>query len=338
MKQTVTVAICLLVLGVFATSTFAGSALGLLRGYEDNVLEDEDFEAIAYFDQRTQGWLGVDLSQATPGQYVVPNAAVPTVLISMWNVQRVSYSSSSDVKNPTTNTFTAISATKVSNVTAGSLITDAGTGDTTQTFYISFVPLTGTEWTGLINAGLLPAAAKPTAVGSFGTMYDDANLDNSPSWIHPDLDEGTEADGVAFHPDDWDNDFATALGTKLWEFGYTGTGGVSQNAEFWSAQITNTTGTFFGPSSVTFLAGLNETYAHIAHPALLAHDGFNFHPTNTYQFELSGGIPFSTLKGDGFYQTDTDIMIRPTPEPASLALLALGLAAFGGIVYRRRRS
>ena len=337
MKQTVTVAICLLVLGVFATSTFAGSALGLLRGYEDNVLEDEDFEAITYFDGRN--WQGVDLSLAPAGKYVVPpdpKNGPPTVLISMWNVQRVSYSNSSDTKDPTTNTFTAISATKVAGVNHFSSV-DLGGGNTSNSYLITFAPLTGAEWQGIIDAGFLPAAAKPTAVGSFGTMYDDGTLDNSPSWVHPDVDEATELDGVAYHPDDWDNDFATALGTQLWEFGFTGTSGAAQNGEFWSAIIVNNTGTF-GASTTTFTAGLNETYAHIAHPDLLAHDGFSFSTGNLYQFELSGNIPFLTLKGDGFYQTDTDIMIRPTPEPASLALLALGLAAFGGVVYRRRRS
>lgn len=334
MRRIVTIAICALMVGVFATSTFAGSALGMLRGYEDNVLEDEDFEAIVYYNG--QAWQGYDLTQVQAGQYVVPDPRIPTILISMWNVQQVSYASSSDVAKPTTNTFTAISATKVASVTQTGSVT-LPDGSTSNSYYISFAPLTGSEWDALISGGFLPGAAKPTAVGSFGTMFDDGSLDNSPSWIHPDLDEGTENDGVAFHPDDWDNDFATALGTKLWEFGFTGTGGAAQSGEFWSAFITNGTGQF-APSTVTFTAGLNETYAHIAHPALLQHDGFNFTTGFYYDFELSGSIPYSTVQGDGFYATDTDIMIRPTPEPASLALLGLGLAAFGGVVYRRRRN
>jgi hypothetical protein len=242
----------------------------------------------------------------------------------MWNVQTVFYPPGVGSKQGTTNTFTAIAAVKVDGITPSG-------ADAT----ISFVPLSDGEWDMLIANGLLPAGAKPVNVGqSFGILFDDGTIDNSPRWINPDIDGDSAT--PTFRPGDWAADYATALGTPLWEFGFTGASGAAQNGELWEAEIDNT-GANVG---VDFVAALNQTweYAAVGGIKLLPHDfqalggGVNF-----FQFELNGGIDNPNQAGDGFYRTDTNIYIRPIPEPGSLALLALGLGAIGVVVRRRRK-
>lgn len=317
MKRALLILTCLALLGA-AGSARASSALDLLQfNGAINFLDDEDYEV--FVDSKGNA---VDLSQQGPG-FFIPQ--VGDFLLSMWNVQTVFYPPGVGARNPITNTFTAIAAVEVARV-----VNNAPDAD------LFFTPLSGADWDLLINNGLLPANAKPQNAGqSFGILYDDGTKDNPPSrWINPDIDG--DSNTPTFRPEDWDDDFATALGDKLWEFGFTGAGGAAQNGEFWTAEIDNTTPII----GVEFLAALNTTYTYAAVGGikLLPHDYLGVSATNEFTFQLNGEIDNPNLVGDGFYRTDTNIYIKPIPEPGSLALIGLGLIAVGTVARRRRRT
>ena len=306
-------------------SAHAGSALGLLRFGDTgiNVLEDEDFEVFIDSNGRV----------ITPQ---APNFPVPQAgdfLVAMWNVQLVKYLPSGDSALPVGNTFTALSVIKV----AGAPLASDRNGDTVNdTFLYSFTPLVTADWDNLItNWGYFPAAARPVNEGAtFATLYDDGTKDGT-TWINSDVDSTNNGSN------DWAVDFATAIGNPLWEFGFTGAGGVSQGGEFWGAKVELPVGGLFpDPGGVSFNSALNVTHDYAATGIkLLPHDwlGFGLFSGNTWQLQLSGGIDDPNLVGDNMLSTDTNIYIRPIPEPGSLVLLGLGLFAVGTVIRRRRK-
>ena len=120
---------------------------------------------------------------------------------------------------------------------------------------------------------------------------------------------------------------ATAAdGTLLWEVGLTG-----QPGEFWTATFFQLPNQFF----VLFGAALNVT-AQWAGPELAPHDWLGFGVET--QIQLAGT---ADAKASGRWfdvGTDTDIFLKPVPEPTTGAVfLGLGAVAFGLSVLRRRR-
>ena len=335
MRRIVIPTLVLAVLCLSVAEVQAGSALGLLQPYNINFLDDEDYEAFVGRDGTA-----IDVSQGFP----VPGQG--SFLLAMWSVQTIFYPPGSGAADPTTNTFTAISALKVKSVTGS----DTNTDSVDDRFTYVFTPLQTADWNLLITTkGLLPAGARPNSASEGNTFvmtWDDGTKDNPPDrWITPDADGDKEApSSPALDSSDWAADFGTALGTPLWEFGFTGTSGAPQNGEFFATTV-QLPGAGIDPSTVgvSYSAGLNVTYSHpaVGTRILLPHDynGYDWFSLGyLWQLQLNGCIDNANMFGDGFLKSDTNIYIKPTPEPGSIALLGLGLAAFGAAVYRRRRN
>lgn len=161
-------------------------------------------------------------------------------------------------------------------------------------------------------------------------------------------DPGTMA--MVFGDDDFNADLGFSSfadsGNRFWEFGFTNPAGGPMANEFWIARtptddITqlpsggiNANNDFFGALGVT---------ANFTGVGLLPH-GFLTTNIGTPPYVGTNALQFNgtfqpQTEGVGYFdaQTDGDYYIYPTPEPGSLALLGLGLAACGAAVYRRRR-
>lgn len=312
MRRILIPALCLAVLCMCFADANAG-ALGQLyrNGQTVNELEDNDWEVLINYDDRTQG-------PGTVGYTAVDSTLDENdYLMGMLYIQQINDAvpgtATDDPRQLTTATggFTGVFLVQVATKTE--VVTPIGT----QYFY-TFQAAGTAAWSTL--SAYLPTI---TDEGTLAVMFEDSDA-------FPFLDAE-------------DTDVATSMGTAqngtaLWEFGFVGNPG-----EVWTASTSSddvaliSNGTIGG--SNTFGAILNVTHDYMTSGMeLLPHDYPN--AGIFAQLHIDSGSISRVTTGPGAIgweiETDADYYIKPTPEPGTFALLGLGLAACGVVIRRRR--
>jgi len=253
-----------------------------------------------------QDWEKIIVDRNTDGKLDVGDR-----VIGMVEIQRVRdvYPTQSAFRNPSGSTFTGVFLVEVATKSFNNGL-----------YSFTFAPTGIAGWTAL--QGTLTNLPTPTDAGTVAVFYDDS----SNPFVDPNPAGGLNgAIGTATD------------GTKLWELGFTG-----KTGEGWGSVSSTDSGTVAPGLGVIFQFGgaLNVTVQHGA-IKLLPHEYVAAVPSGIFaDVHFTGGLE-SPGAGDlvNFtIVTDTDFYIKPVPEPGSLALLGLGLAACGGIVYRRRKA
>jgi hypothetical protein len=297
---------CLLVLG-FAASSQAGALSQLYLTGDENVIEDNDWEN--FVDVNPQGTpLFVDVGDIAYGIYETSRVN---------NVQTAQFHPLGQAPLP--GSFAGVFMLQALAVFAP---TDAG-NPTPGSYFISWGPAPAANWN--TTFGFTPNSA-----GTIAVVYDDTST--------PIVNAAAGSVGASI---------ATAIdGTPLWEFGFAG--GPNES---WSS-VSNSNSFGAGLVALTWLANLNETWTYAAAQGIklqltnrffdLADDGVANNSSSVFgQLQVDGALDLAITTPEAanwMIKSDTDFVIRPIPEPGSLALLGLGIAAIGGTVYRRRRN
>ena len=298
---------CLMILGLGAQAQAASAASLLnLDGETVNHLEDQDWENLIV-DNNSNGKL--DIGDWTLGMIEI-------------QAYRDVYPTGSDFRSPGTGGYPAATITGVFLLEVTGKVLSGGL------YTFTFGSAGIDAWTHLQDGTIdtLTNLGTPTHEGTVGMFYDDT----STPYVSP-------------APPAPDDSLNGALGTATdgnlwWEIGFKGDPG-----EYWI----NTT-SFDGsspppPPAVTIFQvnGLvNVTEWHDG-PKLLPHEYLASVATGLFgDVHFTGGLEAPSLDDLKYFsiKTDTDFYILPTPEPGSILLLGLGLAACGGLVYRRRKT
>jgi hypothetical protein len=305
MRRFLILVACLSVLG-FAAPASAGALSQLFWTGDDNVIEDNDWEN--FIDVNPNG---------TPG------------VIDVGDIAYGIYETTRVVDVPTSN-FHDLGQAPLPGSFAGGFMLQAlqvmapmSAGNPTSSWVIVWGPASAAQWTTTFGFA-------PNSAGTIGLVYDDTST--------PIVNAG-HAGGVS-------SAIATAIdGVPLWEFGFAG----GPNEQWISTSNQISTGA--GLITLNWLANMNTTHTFAAAQGInllltdrffdLADDGIANGSTNVFgQLQIDGAIDLGISGPEAAnwtIKTDTDFVLRPTPEPGTFALLGLGLVACGATVYRRRR-
>lgn len=242
---------------------------------------------------------------------LIDKTASPTTLdkgdylFGIYEISDVKTDPTTGVHLPGAESFTAVFMVKVDNKSGAD---GAWTWD--------FVPASKADW--LSELGI--AINSPT--GTIGILYSDNVKDGGSTFIDPDDVGGIPAS------------LATVNGSRLWEIGFAGVAG-----EFWQATGPKDALSYYvggNANKLGYTANLDVTWDYGGGVTLLTHDYLLF-GMGDHQVQVQGG-GYASDPGNFPLSTNTTFYIVGTPEPASLALLGLGLLGTGALVYKRRRS
>jgi hypothetical protein len=297
---------CLLVLG-FAAPSQAGALSQLFLTGDENVIEDNDWEN--FVDLNPKGTASiVDVGDLVYGIFETTRVL---------NVQTGEFHNLGQAPLP--GSFAGVFMLQASFIWAPTDVGNPNPGN----YSVLWLPTAAANWTTYLGF-------TPNNAGTIAYVLDDTST--------PIVDAG-HAGGLAAS-------IATAIdGTPLWEFGFAGGPG-----EVWISTSNSLVSAGPGLSSLTWLANLNVTHTFAAAQGIglqltnrffdLADDGVANNSSPLFgQLQVDGALDTGITdpeKVNWFIKSDTDFVIRPIPEPGSLALLGLGLLACGGAVYRRR--